>query len=557
MPVSEFDYETLKEYITSSRDTVLRGIAEKEGKKYVGSSSSMTSVLSHFHYVLSAWRPVDTRTVSQGFTETLRSFTRLLRGPAAIFLRYKDGAYAIDADKEFDDVNVLQSLGKSMEKLLTLPKEEFERYRRSSANKVTPEEEQATPESYHYTTQGDFAMRSQLDAYDPRLPGTGMFDLKTRAVVSIRMDVKNFEKGVGYEVKGRFGDFESFEREYFDMIRAAFLKYSLQARIGRMDGIFVAYHNIQRIFGFQYINMQEMDQTIHGQSDTTLGDQEFKISIELWNKILDQATARFPQQSLRLHFEARENMTSTMLVFVEPVTDEQIHAIQTKNDEEIDRYNRRILNLQQEEDPDNTESPATAESEPLADNEVGPNNEEHQSNDAMAASGDPANEAGQPKDSAQKASASDGETNTSSTVYDTRDPPDQNFLLSLADEVKTPQPGENDSLIAFELVIKNKVNGEPVERPEKLTAKDEWTVEYDLTPIVGPHVHVLYRSCQNRRKLSLSGKKEEDSNDPNNAANTAYLRQLRKLSLQGREFRTREDKLDREHGVVVLGDERT
>jgi hypothetical protein len=31
-------------------------------------------------------------------------------------------------------------------------------------------------------------MRSQLDAYDPRLPGTGMFDLKTRAAVSIRME---------------------------------------------------------------------------------------------------------------------------------------------------------------------------------------------------------------------------------------------------------------------------------------------------------------------------------------------------------------------------------
>jgi hypothetical protein len=80
-----------------------------------------------------------------------------------------------------------------------------------------------------------------------------MFDLKTRAVVSIRMEATEHERGMGYEIRRRYGKWESYEREYFDMIRAAFLKYSLQVRVGRMDGIFVAYHNIERIFGFQYI----------------------------------------------------------------------------------------------------------------------------------------------------------------------------------------------------------------------------------------------------------------------------------------------------------------
>lgn len=31
------------------------------------------------------------------------------------------------------------------------------------------------------------------------------------------------------------------------------LKYSMQVRIGMMDGIFLAYHNTKRLFGFQYI----------------------------------------------------------------------------------------------------------------------------------------------------------------------------------------------------------------------------------------------------------------------------------------------------------------
>jgi len=36
-------------------------------------------------------------------------------------------------------------------------------------------------------------MRSQLDCIDPRLPGTGVFDIKTRAAVPIRLDILNYE----------------------------------------------------------------------------------------------------------------------------------------------------------------------------------------------------------------------------------------------------------------------------------------------------------------------------------------------------------------------------
>lgn len=294
MPVAEFDFNALKEYITSSRDESLNEIARRYGKRYMGSTSSMTGVLSHFHFLLSQWRPINTSMLSKEFPTALKSFTELQRTPQAIFLRWKDGAYAIDADKEFASANILSMLGKSMEKLLTLSTEDYEKYRKSSGEEVADEDTLA-PESYHYSTMGDFLMRSQLDAHDPRLPGTGMFDLKTRAVVSIRMDVTNYGHGLGYQIRSRQGEWESYEREYYDMIRAAFLKYSMQVRMGRMDGIFVAFHNIERIFGFQYISLPEMDSTIHGQWDTSLGDQEFKLSLDLLNKILDRATKKFPE----------------------------------------------------------------------------------------------------------------------------------------------------------------------------------------------------------------------------------------------------------------------
>ncbi|KAL8692859.1 MAG: hypothetical protein Q9224_003874 [Gallowayella concinna] len=342
MPVAEFNFDALKEYITSSRDTALRDLAESHSKRYVGSSSSMTSALAHFHYLLSQWRSINTKMLSREFPEQQRAkFTEIQRSPSAIFLKWRNGTYAIDADKEFAGANVLMLLGKSMEKLLTLKTEDFERYRKSSSERVS-EEEQKAPESYHYSTMGDFIMRSQLDAHDPRLPGTGMFDLKTRAVVSVRMDATHYEEGAGYQIRSRQGEWESYEREYFDMIRSAFLKYSLQVRMGRMDGIFVAFHNTDRIFGFQYISLSEMDSTIHGQWDTTLGDQEFKLSISLLNDILNKATEKYPGTSLRLHFETREAQTPFMYIFAEPVTEEQITAIQTANDAIVKEFEQRL-----------------------------------------------------------------------------------------------------------------------------------------------------------------------------------------------------------------------
>jgi hypothetical protein len=99
-----------------------------------------------------------------------------------------------------------------------------------------------------------------------------------------------------YEIRSPLGDFESFEREYYDMCRATLLKYSLQVRLGRMDGIFVAYHNISRLFGFQYMSLEEMDFVLHGTRDRGLGDDELKASLTLLNEVFDRVAQRFPKQ---------------------------------------------------------------------------------------------------------------------------------------------------------------------------------------------------------------------------------------------------------------------
>lgn len=360
MPVDEFDFDALKQYVTSSKDELLIGIAKKHKKMFTGSTSSMTSTLAHFHYLLSSWRPINPEKMSKGFEPDSENFGAILRAPAATFLHYKDGTYAIDADKEYDSETILSMLGKSMEKLLTVPKDEFEKYRRRNSHQLT-EEERNAEESYHYTTFRDFMMRSQLDAYDPRLPGSGVYDLKTRAVVSIRMDATNHQKGQGYEIRQQKGQWESFEREYYDMIRLAFLKYSLQVRMGRMDGIFVAYHNTQRIFGFQYVPLEEMDLSIHGTTDLTIGSREFMASLQLWEEMLKKAAEMFPEQSLRVHVETRPSASVPfMYFFAEPVTDDEIKAIQEGKKEEIAKFQEKVLGIKPKPE---AEADAAAEAE--------------------------------------------------------------------------------------------------------------------------------------------------------------------------------------------------
>ncbi|KAL7625502.1 hypothetical protein AAE478_004722 [Parahypoxylon ruwenzoriense] len=372
MPIQEFDFNALKQYVTSSKDSNLIRIAKEQNKKYTGSTSSMTSMLSHFHYLLSSWREINTSMLSRCIVPDSVQFTRILRGPAAIFLHWKDGTYAIDADKEYDTANILSMLGKSMEKLLTLSKEDYERYRHVNSDQIT-EEERNAEEAFHYTGFGDFMMRSQLDAYDPRMPGTGMFDLKTRAVVSIRMDAKGFHKGLGYEIRTRFGQWESFEREYYDMIRSAFLKYSLQVRMGRMDGIFVAFHNTQRIFGFQYIPLSEMDLALHGAANKVIGDKEYKLSLALLNDILDRATKKFPKQSLRIHFETRTSVSAPfMYIFAKPVTQEDINEVQNASRASIEAFEREVLGLVAE----HAEAEAESAAESAAENDEAAEEEE-------------------------------------------------------------------------------------------------------------------------------------------------------------------------------------
>ncbi|POS85128.1 hypothetical protein EPUL_003938 [Erysiphe pulchra] len=610
MPVSQFDYGALSKYITSSSDNLLLSKATKENKKYVGSTSSMSSTLSHFHFLLSNWRPIEYGNLSGTIPSKLKicNYTMFTRAPTAIFLRYRDGNYAVDADKEFDDSNVLAMLGKSMEKLLTLPTERFERYRRDNSDQLS-EEERNEKESYHYTTFGDFLLRSQLDAYDPRLPGTGMFDLKTRCVISVRMDVSEYESSKSYEIRKVRGEWESFEREYYDMIRSAFLKYSMQVRMGRMDGIFVAFHNTSRIFGFQYISLAEMDYALHGTEDPTIGDEEFKLSLSLLNKIFDRATEMFPKKTLRFFFDTqtpKKGELVNMKIIAQPLEEEEVDAIQAQAKERIEIFERNILGI---DDHDSEVEEKGIEHSSYAPNwdgieyklrkldweknlmeiEIAEDIIEGEVVDEDAVLEDTLKlDAGKTdlsgidlindvsrgnktestvlnrttEESIENQQAYQGnfhQTKDSQNDEETEINPDdfESFVEDDATYEKFTGLQEdsddfsNRPFLALKLTVRSKVNNDYVERPVNLTKDDKWAVEYRLNEYPDRTSSInVYRELKKRRRAVHTSRLDMNPDKP---PTSSLVRQLRKYIEKGRTFRERENEIESKLQIHIVG----
>ncbi|PVU96362.1 hypothetical protein BB559_002402 [Furculomyces boomerangus] len=294
----DFNYSNLTQFIPPSQDENLHFLAKEHNKKYIGSTSSMTSVMTHLYFLISMGREINTSGFSSAFDDQPSKFTRGARYPASIKVTYRDGVYSINADKTFDSGgNILSYMGRSMEKMLISEEEEYEAFIKQSLIEPTDQ----TEECYIYRDFENFILRSQLDCRDDRL-AKRTFDLKTRAVVSVRLDLENYKEQRGYQIIKRKGLLESCEREYYDMLRSTMIKYNFQVKIGDMGGIFVAYHNTASICGFQYISAKEMDRRLFGNVIT--GNMTFKAILSLFNGILDEITMKYPGKDLVLSFEA-------------------------------------------------------------------------------------------------------------------------------------------------------------------------------------------------------------------------------------------------------------
>lgn len=324
-------------------------LARANDCKIVGSSSSTTPFLSHIHFLLLDFRPQNFTSFGDYLTGQLPPyFTKSACKPALLVLRNRGGVWGMDSHPEPGEKpnQILIDLGKIMERSMTMEKKDFIHTlvknkgfgaaieqdedagvvvadtaadvdpsklpdaAAAAAAATAPPAAAATAASAEFEPAmffkvGQMLFRAQLDARDPLLRGKRkVFDLKTRATLPIRLDVANHEKYTEYEIVQEKGALHSYEREIFDMARSAFLKYSLQCRIGQMGGIFVAFHNTQKIFGYKYISLEHMDSIIFG--STSWGNKCFDISVKLMQLALRTVVDKFPNdQSIKTLVYAR------------------------------------------------------------------------------------------------------------------------------------------------------------------------------------------------------------------------------------------------------------
>lgn len=323
--IDDFNFDMVQGFVSVSKDEVLLKEAIKHGKQFYSSTLSMTLTLHQFYLFLNNYS--ESARGRFDFPAFSRTSTTL---PLSVIVEPKgtnpetgETIYSVSSDKSTDVEVLLGAMGHCLEVFLTHSPEELKKYVKNGEKEIEAIEEKKNREEfnshepanvYNYLTCGNFLMRSQLDCYDTRLPGNGTFDLKTRAVCAIRHDRESDASQSTYQIWKMKGKYESFEREFNDLIRTGALsKYGFQARIGQMDGIFIAYHNVRSFFGFQYVPLLDIDQVFYSDRLTQkrleesadvfpelednlpseVADTQFKVSIAMWQDLLQTAIADF------------------------------------------------------------------------------------------------------------------------------------------------------------------------------------------------------------------------------------------------------------------------
>ncbi|KAI8894525.1 mitochondrial protein Pet127-domain-containing protein [Globomyces pollinis-pini] len=321
--VQDFDFTKIPPYKVASTDSKLLEYTKSSQSKYYSSTSSIVNILSQLDILITNRKSMSKQSFIPTIQESLNfRISRYSISGSLNTLKYQDGVYAIDKAPDDDQrYNVLQDLGHVIELLLTMPTSTFRKT--FVKNDVTYDKDMISNqrESFNYRKIGDFLLRSQLDAYHPDI---GIFDLKSRASLPIRMDVENYKESIHYDIYQHSGLVESFEREYHGLLTNSFLKFNLQARIGDMHGMFLGYHNTEKFFGFQYIPLSEMDNALY--TNTITAETTFSLSIGLLQHILDLAVDALPKQDLQLFIEPVYNNYTN--VYVTSLDNESLEPLQ-------------------------------------------------------------------------------------------------------------------------------------------------------------------------------------------------------------------------------------
>eukprot|EP00471_Norrisiella_sphaerica_P010733 CAMPEP_0184504150 /NCGR_PEP_ID=MMETSP0113_2-20130426/52309_1 /TAXON_ID=91329 /ORGANISM="Norrisiella sphaerica, Strain BC52" /LENGTH=1028 /DNA_ID=CAMNT_0026893769 /DNA_START=540 /DNA_END=3627 /DNA_ORIENTATION=- len=322
----------ITDFTPSSRDKALEELARKHNCQVMASTSSIGNLLIHLHFAFCGKYPAGIKHFSPIFQALPGRFTRTLRSSTQVIMRNRgDGLWGLDSTPATSEGNVLMELGKSFEQMLVSNEDEWRGMLKATEGAPYTD----TPDDvFRYTKFQALMLRSQLDTAKFEVEEEAdkeeqisnddttqqnkrkvkVFDIKTRAINPIRMDVKNYELFDQFRVKSLLGAFKSFEREWYDMVRSTFLKYNFQCRIGSMDGVIIAFHNTRSVLGYQYVPLSLIDYFLYGNSE--IAEQMFSTGIQSLDNILPQIATEFKdQEAILVTFETED--LNCVNIFVE------------------------------------------------------------------------------------------------------------------------------------------------------------------------------------------------------------------------------------------------
>ena len=195
-----------------------------------------------------------------------------------------------------------------------------------------------------------------------------------------------------------------------------------------------------------------------------------------------------------------------MYIFAEPVTEEQADAIQNKNQEAYRAFERDVVGIKKDDPTLQAEWHKIQE-------QVNEELDEVETEEGEKVTG--------------------GEVDGDSVPSPTEETSTQDA------ESPEPEPATGP-LMGWTLVVRHRLNGSYVERPENLKASDSWTVEYHIREIKEADRWPLYEKVKKKRD-DLIG--EQRDSEGAKAGLERYREVIRKYTNRGRKWREEQDAL--------------
>lgn len=121
---SQINEECIAPYFPPGQDSNLQRLCSTHNTKYMMSTSTISSVLSHIYYCMSNFKSPHFNNLSEAYDKEPLKFMISQRKPNTVFLKKSSkfkGVYSVDGDSGFIEPSnvVLLKMGKYMEKMLT------------------------------------------------------------------------------------------------------------------------------------------------------------------------------------------------------------------------------------------------------------------------------------------------------------------------------------------------------------------------------------------------------------------------------------------------------